>query len=67
MERRGGGRRSHVTQRLNAAGHQDTQPEVHVRPQPGATYDRFAAVMTAAHQAGLTKLGVTGSEQFLDE
>ena len=56
-----------LAQRLNAAGHQDTQPEVHVRPQPGATYDRFAAVMTAAHQAGLTKLGVTGSEQFLDE
>lgn len=53
--------------RLNAAGRQATQPEVHVRPQPGAKYDRFAAVMTAAHQAGLSKLGVTGSEQFLDD
>ena len=56
-----------LAQRLSAAGRQDTQPEVHVRPQPGAKYDRFAAVMTAAHQAGLTKLGVTGSEQFLDD
>ncbi|RZL33507.1 MAG: biopolymer transporter ExbD [Rubrivivax sp.] len=54
-------------ERMNAAGRQDVQPEVHVRPQPGATYDRFAAVMTAAHTAGLTKLGVTGSEQFLDQ
>ena len=53
--------------RLAAAGQQSVQPEVHVRPQPGARYDRFALVMTAVHQAGLTKLGVTGSEQFLDD
>ncbi|WP_457351651.1 ExbD/TolR family protein [Roseateles sp. P5_D6] len=56
-----------LRERLDAAGKQATQPEVHVRPQPGAKYDNFAAVMTAAHQAGLTKLGVTGSEQFLDD
>ena len=56
-----------LRQRLNAAGQQNVQPEVHVRPQPGAKYDSFAAVMTAAHQAGLSKLGVTGSEQFLDD
>ncbi len=56
-----------LRERLNAAGRQATQPEVHVRPQPGAKYDAFAAVMTAAHQAGLTQLGVTGSEQFLDQ
>ena len=53
--------------RLAAAGQQAMQPEVHVRPQPGARYARFVLVMTAAHQAGLTKLGVTGSEQFLDD
>ncbi|WP_082580281.1 biopolymer transporter ExbD [Pelomonas sp. Root1444] len=56
-----------LRERLAAAGAQGTQPEVHVRPQPGARYDRFAAVMTAANQAGLTKLGVVGSEQFLDD
>ncbi|MCE4553943.1 ExbD/TolR family protein [Roseateles cellulosilyticus] len=56
-----------LRQRMTAAGQQAVQPEVHVRPQPGAKYDRFAAVMTAAHQAGLGKLGVTGSEQFLDD
>ena len=43
------------------------QPEVHVRPQPGASYDSFATVMTAVHAAGLSKLGVTGREQFLDD
>jgi len=56
-----------LRQRLGAAGKQDVQPEVHVRPQPGAKYDSFAAVMTAVHAAGLSKLGVTGSEQFLDD
>jgi biopolymer transport protein ExbD len=56
-----------LRERLAAAGRQATQPEVHVRPQPGASYDGFAAVMTAVHGAGLTKLGVTGSEQFLDD
>ncbi len=56
-----------LRERLNAAGKQATQPEVHVRPQPGAKYDSFATVMTAVHQAGLSKLGVTGSEQFLDD
>ncbi len=56
-----------LRERLNAAGRQDVQPEVHVRPQPGASYDSFATVMTAVHAAGLSKLGVTGSEQFLDD
>ena len=56
-----------LRERLTAAGKQETQPEVHVRPQPGIKYDRFALVMTAVHQAGLSKLGVTGSEQFLDD
>ena len=56
-----------LRQRLDAAGKQETQPEVHVRPQPGAKYDSFATVMTAVHSAGLSKLGVTGSEQFLDD
>jgi biopolymer transport protein ExbD len=56
-----------LRERLAQAGTQATQPEVHVRPQPGASYDRFAAVMTAVNKAGLTKLGVVGSEQFLDD
>ena len=51
--------------RLVAAAAQPEQPELHVRPDQGAKYDAFAAVMVAANQAGLTKVGVTGSEQFI--
>jgi biopolymer transport protein ExbD len=51
--------------RLAAAAAQPEQPEMHVRPDPGAKYDAFAAVMVAANQAGLTRVGVTGSEQFI--
>ena len=50
---------------LAAAAAQPEQPELHVRPDQGAKYDAFAAVMVAANQAGLTKVGVTGSEQFI--
>ena len=50
---------------LAAAAAQPEQPEMHVRPDQGAKYDAFATVMVAANQAGLTKVGVTGSEQFI--
>ena len=50
---------------LDAAAAQPEQPEIHVRPDPSAKYDAFAAVMVAVNQAGLTKVGVTGSEQFI--
>ena len=50
---------------LATAAAQPEQPELHVRPDQGAKYDAFAAVMVAASQAGLTKVGVTGSEQFI--
>ena len=51
--------------RLVAAAALPDQPEMHVRPDQGAKYDAFAAVMVAVNQAGLTKVGVTGSEQFI--
>jgi biopolymer transport protein ExbD len=51
--------------RLVAAAAQPEQPEMHVRPDQGAKYDAFAAVMVATNQAGLTKVGVTGTEQFI--
>ncbi|HEY8974811.1 MAG TPA: biopolymer transporter ExbD [Burkholderiaceae bacterium] len=50
---------------LAAAAAQAEPPEIHVRPDQSARYDAFAAVMVAANQAGLTKVGVTGSEQFI--
>ena len=50
---------------LAAAAAQPEQPEIHVRPDKSAKYDAFAAVMVAVNQSGLTKVGVTGSEQFI--
>ena len=52
---------------LAAAAAQPQPPEMHVRPDRHAKYDAFAAVMVAADQAGLTKVGVTGSEQFIPQ
>ncbi len=57
--------RTDLHARLVAAAAQPEQPEMHVRPDQGAKYDAFAAVMVAVNQAGLTKVGVTGSEQFI--
>ncbi len=51
--------------RLAAAAAQPEPPEMHVRPDQGARYGAFATVMVAANQAGLTRVGVTGSEQFI--
>jgi biopolymer transport protein ExbD len=53
--------------RLQAVAAQPEQPEVHIRPNKLAKYDRFAEVMVAVNQAGLHKLGVIGSEQFIDD
>jgi len=52
--------------KLQSAAAQAEPPEVHVRPDKFAKYDRFADVMVAVNQSGLHKLGVIGSEQFID-
>lgn len=55
-----------LKQQLAAAAAQPVPPELHVRPDARARYERFAEVMVAVHQAGLEKVGVVGSEQFAD-
>jgi biopolymer transport protein ExbD len=55
-----------LKQQLAEAAAQAVPPEVHVRPDAHARYERFAEVMVAVHQAGLVKVGVVGSEQFLE-
>ena len=52
--------------RLQQAARQPVQPEVHLRADRRARYERFAAVIVAINQAGLSKLGVIGAEQFVD-
>jgi biopolymer transport protein ExbD len=42
------------------------QPEVHLRPNKRVEYDTVARVLAAAQRAGVSKLGVTGHEQFTE-
>ncbi|MEY8875684.1 MAG: ExbD/TolR family protein [Leptothrix sp. (in: b-proteobacteria)] len=58
--------RADLQARLKEAAAQPVQPEVHLRPNKQARYLNFAEVMIDVNQAGLHKLGVIGSEQFLD-
>jgi biopolymer transport protein ExbD len=55
-----------LKRQLAVAAAQAPAPELHVRPDALARYERFAEVMVAVHQAGLVKVGVVGSEQFLE-
>jgi biopolymer transport protein ExbD len=43
--------------RLASAAAQQPQPDVHLRADKATRYERVAAVMAAAQQAGLTKIG----------
>ncbi len=40
------------------------QPEVHLRPDKRVDYEHVARVLAAAQRVGVSKLGVTGHEQF---
>jgi biopolymer transport protein ExbD len=51
---------------LSAQASQTPQPELHLRPHAQSKYAVVAAVMAAVQRLGLTKLGVVGSEQFVE-
>ena len=53
--------------RLIAAAAQAVQPEFHLRPDKAAKYAIVAGVMASAQRLGLTKIGIVGSEQFIEE
>jgi biopolymer transport protein ExbD len=42
------------------------QPEVHLRPDRKALYAVIASILASAQHIGLTKIGVVGSEQFVE-
>jgi len=44
----------------------DVQPEVHLRPDKSAKYDVVALVMATAQRLGMKKIGIVGSEQFIE-
>jgi len=59
--------REALEERLAAAATQAVQPELHLRPDKNARYEVVAAVMASSQRLGLTKIGIVGSEQFIDE
>lgn len=42
------------------------QPELHVRPDKRAQYDRVAHVLGSAQRNGLKHIGFAGQEQYLE-
>ncbi|MET0917666.1 MAG: biopolymer transporter ExbD [Burkholderiales bacterium] len=58
--------RTEVEARLKVASEQGVQPELHLRPDKSAKYDIVAMVLASAQRLGLTKIGIVGSEQFVE-
>ena len=53
--------------RLAAAAAQQVQPELHLRPDKAAKYEVVAGVLASSQRLGLTKIGIVGSEQFIND
>jgi biopolymer transport protein ExbD len=53
--------------RLAAAAAQPVQPELHLRPDKAAKYEVVAGVLASSQRLGLTKIGIVGSEQFIND
>ena len=51
---------------MKAAAAQAVQPEIHLRPNRQAKYEVVANVLASTRRLGLTKIGVVGSEQFVE-
>ncbi len=58
--------RASLEERMKSAVAQAVQPEVHLRPNKLAKYEVVAGVMASAQRIGLTKIGIVGSEQFIE-
>ena len=58
--------RAALEEKITAAAALAVQPEIHLRPDKGAKYAIVAGVMASAQRLGLTKIGIVGSEQFIE-
>ena len=58
--------RATLEEKIKAAAAQPVQPEVHLRPDKESKYAVAAGVMASAQRLGLTKIGIVGSEQFIE-
>jgi biopolymer transport protein ExbD len=59
--------RATLETKIQAAAAQPVQPELHLRPDKASQYAVAATVMASAQRLGLTKIGLIGSEQFIEE
>jgi len=55
-----------LEQKMNEVSALAVQPEVHLRPDRQARYEVVASILAATKRSGLTKIGVIGSEQFIE-
>jgi len=58
--------RADLEAKLKEAAAMQPQPELHIRSHGKAKYEATAGVMASAQRMGLTKLGIVGSEQFVN-
>jgi len=58
--------RATLEEKLAGAAAQAVQPELHLRPDKAAKYEVVAAVLASSQRLGLTKIGIIGSEQFIE-
>ena len=58
--------RASLEEKLRVSASQSVQPELHLRPDKAAKYELAAGVMASAQRLGLTKIGIVGSEQFIE-
>jgi biopolymer transport protein ExbD len=56
--------RQALQDRLAEAAALQPQPELHIQSHAKAKYEATAAALAGAQRAGLTKLGIVGSERF---
>ena len=58
--------RADLEAKLKEASAMQPQPELHIRSHAKAKYESVALVMASAQRLGLNKLGIVGSEQFVN-
>jgi biopolymer transport protein ExbD len=55
-----------LQEKLKSIAAMEPQPELHIRPDRAAKYDVVANVLASSQRLGVTKLGIIGSEQFIE-
>ena len=58
--------KAELEDKLKLASQIEPQPELHLRPDKAAKYEIVAFVLAASQRLGLTKIGIVGSEQFIE-